>query len=306
MLVHAMAAVPRLARKGRTVPQAASGTLYRGREGMWTWVAHRISGVLIFLFLFAHVLDTALVRVSPDAYNSIMTTYKTPIVGLGELGLVAAVIFHALNGIRIILVDFWSRGPARAAPDELGRPRPLRDPVRAVRDPAPDPRLRLRGPEMTTPVSTSSTDRGRLVTELTTRSPYQRTSRARGNFELWSWLFMRGSGVVLLVLVFGHLFVNLMLGQGIKSIDFAFVAGKWASPFWQTWDLLMLWLAEIHGVNGVRTIINDYTEKDSTRLILKTLLAVSAILVLVLGTLVIFTFDPCIDPASTLSQCKAQ
>jgi succinate dehydrogenase / fumarate reductase membrane anchor subunit len=159
---------------------------------------------------------------------------------------------------------------------------------------------------MTTPVSSSSTDRGRLVTELTTRSPYQRTSRARGNFELWSWLFMRGSGVVLLVLVFGHLFVNLMLGQGIKSIDFAFVAGKWASPFWQTWDLLMLWLAEIHGVNGVRTIINDYTEKDSTRLILKTLLAVSAILVLVLGTLVIFTFDPCIDPASTLSQCKAQ
>ena len=111
VLVHAMAAVPRLARKGRTVPQAASGTLYRGREGMWTWVAHRISGVLIFLFLFAHVLDTALVRVSPDAYNSIMTTYKTPIVGLGELGLVAAVIFHALNGIRIILVDFWSRGP---------------------------------------------------------------------------------------------------------------------------------------------------------------------------------------------------
>ena len=159
---------------------------------------------------------------------------------------------------------------------------------------------------MTTPVSTSSTDRGRLVTELTTRSPYQRTSRARGNFELWSWLFMRGSGVVLLVLVFGHLFVNLMLGEGIKSIDFAFVAGKWASPFWQTWDLLMLWLAEIHGVNGVRTIINDYTEKDSTRLVLKSLLAVSAVLVLILGTLVIFTFDPCIDPASTLSQCKAQ
>ncbi|HEY7719426.1 MAG TPA: succinate dehydrogenase, cytochrome b556 subunit, partial [Pedococcus sp.] len=47
--------------------QSISGTLYRGREGMWSWVAHRISGVLIFLFLFAHVLDTALVRVSPEA-----------------------------------------------------------------------------------------------------------------------------------------------------------------------------------------------------------------------------------------------
>jgi succinate dehydrogenase / fumarate reductase, membrane anchor subunit len=159
---------------------------------------------------------------------------------------------------------------------------------------------------MSTPVPTSSTDRGRPVTELTTRSPYQRSTRARGNFELWSWLFMRGSGVVLLVLVFGHLFVNLMLGEGIKAVNFAFVAGKWSSPFWQTWDLVMLWLAELHGVNGVRTIINDYSERDSTRLILKSLLALSAVLTLVLGTLVIFTFDPCIDPASTLSQCKAQ
>ena len=91
--------------------QAANGTLYRGREGMWSWVAHRISGVLLFLFLFAHVLDTALVRVSPEAYNEVMEAYKNPIVGIGEAGLVAAVIFHALNGLRIIAVDFWSKGP---------------------------------------------------------------------------------------------------------------------------------------------------------------------------------------------------
>lgn len=91
--------------------QSISGTLYRGREGMWSWVAHRISGVLIFLFLFAHVLDTALVRVSPEAYNTVMETYKNPIVGLGEAGLVAAVLFHALNGLRIVAVDFWAEGP---------------------------------------------------------------------------------------------------------------------------------------------------------------------------------------------------
>ena len=87
------------------------GTLYRGHEGMWSWVAHRVSGVLIFLFLFAHVLDTALVRVSPDAYNHVIGVYKNPVVGLGEAGLVAAVIFHALNGLRVIAVDFWSKGP---------------------------------------------------------------------------------------------------------------------------------------------------------------------------------------------------
>ena len=78
---------------------------------MWSWVAHRVTGVLVFFFLFVHVLDTALVRVSPQAYNEVIDTYKTPIVGLMEVGLVAAVLYHALNGIRIILIDFWARGP---------------------------------------------------------------------------------------------------------------------------------------------------------------------------------------------------
>jgi succinate dehydrogenase / fumarate reductase cytochrome b subunit len=78
---------------------------------MWSWVAHRITGILIFFFLFAHVIDTAMVRVSPSAYNSAVDTYKNPVVGLMEVCLVAAVVYHALNGIRVLLVDFWSRGP---------------------------------------------------------------------------------------------------------------------------------------------------------------------------------------------------
>ena len=78
---------------------------------MWSWVLHRITGATIFFFLFVHVLDTAMVRVSPQTYNEVMATYKTPIVGLMEVGLVAAVLFHALNGIRVILIDFWSQGP---------------------------------------------------------------------------------------------------------------------------------------------------------------------------------------------------
>src|SRR4051812_32677034 len=86
-------------------------TVYRGDLGMWSWVAHRITGVLTFFFLFAHVLDTALVRVSPETYNQIIETYKNPFVNLMEVGLVGAVLFHALNGLRIMLVDFWSQGP---------------------------------------------------------------------------------------------------------------------------------------------------------------------------------------------------
>ena len=92
------------------MPSKPAGTLYRGKIGMWSWVLHRITGVAIFFFLLVHVLDTALVRVSPEAYNAVINTYKTPIIGLAELGLVAAILFHGLNGIRVILIDFWRKG----------------------------------------------------------------------------------------------------------------------------------------------------------------------------------------------------
>lgn len=86
-------------------------TLYRGDPGMWSWVLHRISGATIFFFLFVHVLDAAMLRVSPQTYNAVIHDYQMPVVGLMEYGLVAAVLFHGLNGIRVILIDFWSEGP---------------------------------------------------------------------------------------------------------------------------------------------------------------------------------------------------
>lgn len=131
------------------------------------------------------------------------------------------------------------------------------------------------------------------LVEAPRSTPYRRATSRRSNYEMYSWLFMRLSGAVLVVLVIGHLFVNLMVGDGISALDFGFVAGKWASPFWQVWDLAMLWLAMIHGSNGVRTIINDYAERDMTRIVLKAFVAVALVFTIVLGTLVIFTFEPC-------------
>lgn len=125
------------------------------------------------------------------------------------------------------------------------------------------------------------------------RDAYTRLKTTRSNYELYGWVFMRASGVILLVLIFGHLFVNLMVGDGVHAIDFAFVGGKWTSPFWQVWDLMMLWLAMMHGTNGVRTIINDYAERPLVRLWLKIALYFAFVVVTVLGTLVIFTFTPC-------------
>jgi succinate dehydrogenase / fumarate reductase membrane anchor subunit len=117
-------------------------------------------------------------------------------------------------------------------------------------------------------------------------------NKQRSNFELYGWLFMRISGIVLLFLVLGHLFIMNILDGGVQRINFAFVAGRWASPFWQVWDLSMLWLAMLHGGNGMRTIINDYAERNQTRFWLKMLLYVSTAFIIALGTLVIFTFDP--------------
>src|SRR6478736_1206822 len=77
--------------RGRARPP---GTLYRGGPGMWSWVAHRITGLLTFFFLFAHVLDTALVRVSPESYDRVIDIYKNPIVNVMEIGLDGAVLFH--------------------------------------------------------------------------------------------------------------------------------------------------------------------------------------------------------------------
>jgi succinate dehydrogenase / fumarate reductase membrane anchor subunit len=120
-------------------------------------------------------------------------------------------------------------------------------------------------------------------------------SSGRTNWELNSWLFMRISGVVLIFLVLGHLLIMNVLDGGVQRINFAFVAGRWSSPFWQVWDLLMLWLAQLHGGNGMRVIIDDYADRDMTRLLLKAALYSSMVLILVTGTLVIFTFDPNIN-----------
>ena len=91
-----------------TTSRVPRGTLYRGNEGMWSWVLHRITGIAIFFFLLVHVLDTALIRVSPEAYDAVIGTYKNPIMGIGEVALVGAVAYHAYNGLRIILVDMFS------------------------------------------------------------------------------------------------------------------------------------------------------------------------------------------------------
>jgi succinate dehydrogenase / fumarate reductase, membrane anchor subunit len=136
--------------------------------------------------------------------------------------------------------------------------------------------------------------------EIVIETPNSPRKRKGANWEKYGWMYMRISGAILVALIFGHLIVNLIMPEGgVKAIDFAFVAGKWANPFWQVYDTVMLWLALIHGTNGMRTIVNDYAEREGVRKVLNIALLVTCVALIVLGTLTLTTFDPCIDPNAT-------
>jgi succinate dehydrogenase / fumarate reductase membrane anchor subunit len=133
--------------------------------------------------------------------------------------------------------------------------------------------------------------------EIVIETPNSPRKRKGANWEKYGWMYMRISGALLVALIFGHLLVNMVLPEGgVKAIDFAFVAGKWANPFWQVYDCLMLWLALIHGTNGMRTIVNDYAERAAVRKTLQIVLLVTCVALIVLGTFTLTTFDPCMDP----------
>ncbi len=142
------------------------------------------------------------------------------------------------------------------------------------------------------------------------RYPARSKGRRGPNLEKAGWIFMRASGVVLIVLIFGHLGYNLLWTPGgIHAIDFGFVGGKLANPFWQWWDVLMLWLAILHGSNGMRTIVNDYVHQPRLRTIALGAIAAAAAILIILGTLITFTFDPCpagADPSLLPSFCATR
>ncbi len=120
------------------------------------------------------------------------------------------------------------------------------------------------------------------------------SSRPRpiGRSELWWWLFMRISGIVLLFLAVGHVLIMHVLDEGIDRVDFGFVAARWQIPLWRIWDWLLLSLALIHGMNGLRVIIQDYVRRPRTRLGLNWFFYLVTALIFALGTIVVFTFDP--------------
>ncbi|HEX6970694.1 MAG TPA: succinate dehydrogenase, cytochrome b556 subunit [Limnochordia bacterium] len=81
--------------------------MYRGGLSMWTWIFHRVTGIGILVFLFAHIIDTVSIGWGPEVYNTVTQIYHIPLFRFMEVVLMVAVIYHAVNGLRIILIDFW-------------------------------------------------------------------------------------------------------------------------------------------------------------------------------------------------------
>jgi succinate dehydrogenase / fumarate reductase, membrane anchor subunit len=123
-----------------------------------------------------------------------------------------------------------------------------------------------------------------------------RAARARpvgSGRELFWWWFMRISGLILVFLALGHMFIMhvLVIISG-QEINFAFVQSRWGSPFWRIYDFLLLVLAFTHGANGARVVIGDYVANRTARsLLIGILLAISGIW-LIAGMAIILFFDP--------------
>ena len=267
------------------------GTVYRGHEGQWSWLFHRVTGVAIILFLFAHIVDTAVIGWGPEAYDKVTAAYKNPLVHLLELGLVTAVLYHSLNGLKITLIDFFPSlaGHIKA----LGRTTVLR--VRALHDPGgrdhgqADPGPVVRSP-MATTIDRSQPSAGAPEPQRDMRGGRERPI---GGFELWAWLFMRISGLVLLVLAVGHTLIMHLPSGGVDRVDFGFVAARWAKPV-----LAHLGLDDAHAGPDPRhqrpaqhhAGLRAQARRCGSRSTWST--TCSGFTLLILGTVIVVTFDP--------------
>jgi succinate dehydrogenase / fumarate reductase, membrane anchor subunit len=115
---------------------------------------------------------------------------------------------------------------------------------------------------------------------------------ASGRERFW-WYFMRLSGLALVFLALGHMFImHVLVELTGGEIDFAFVQSRWGTPFWRIYDLALLVLAFVHGANGARVVIGDYVAHRTARRLLVSFLVALCVIWLLLGIAVIAFFDP--------------
>jgi succinate dehydrogenase / fumarate reductase, cytochrome b subunit len=272
---------------------------YRGAIGQWSWVLHRLSGLGVVAFLLIHVIDTSWAVFYPKLYEEAIAVYQTPIFTFGEFILVACVVYHAYNGIRIIILDYrprlW-RYQQKLAVYVLAATAVTLIPVfflmfgHVLDYYNSDPTLLGIGDvvgslvpfiggvvvAIVAAIILSSITEVIAGNKDTTQRP-----KTGNNWERFWWAFMRLSGILILPLVFGHL-AGMHIVQGVfdisvKNADIVFTSvtnssgtaveftgERWDQllmgvKVWRVYDLLLLAFTVLHGANGLRYVLTDYT-----------------------------------------------
>ena len=299
---------------------------YRGAIGQWSWVLHRVSGLGVLLFLVLHVIDTSWAVFYPELYEEAIASYQSPLFTIGEFGLVACVVYHAYNGLRIVLFDFkpmWWRHQERAAYAVLGLTAVTLIPVfilmfSHVADfygednfilPIGDVLAAQLPFVVGIPIAIIAAIVFSGISGVIAGNEDRPGSGQGSRLERFWWSYMRVSGLLIVPLVFGHLAMMHVL-QGVFDITVAnhsivgvggaenvsgsaveFVAARWNHMWagvavWKLYDAALLALVTIHGFNGLRYVLTDYTmDKPLLRRASVNLCVMGAAVLLIVGVL---------------------
>ena len=280
--------------------------MYRGGAGQWTWLLHRISGIAVVYFLSLHIFETLQLARGPLAYDEATAVYKQPWFRPFEFALVMAVVYHAFNGVRVMLFDyfpnltryrrhiFWIGAALFAALTPIVGYFMLAEvfvpgtPFFAGLDNLPYALL-IVGP-VAIPVLYLLW-RGTALSEgrkLNLSASSSRAAPSASRFEKLAWSFMRISGVLLVVLALSHLYI-MHIERDIVDITGEFVVDRFlVNPIWIAVDLSLLFLAWLHGLNGVRIVLTDYMRRSAPRRVVLYAIGAFGLAWLVAGGYVLF------------------
>jgi succinate dehydrogenase hydrophobic anchor subunit len=288
----------------------------------------------ILFFLIIHVIDTFLVVVVPAWYDHTVAVYGGIWFNgeyyafirwafrFAELGLIASVVFHAVNGLGVILYDFWNKGTSNRRgilrgvqiafwaimiPTTFLVLYPLSQPPGHLHDAPSEPANSVGLNAAAGEVASASIHAPRSV--LLTLGvfgvslvwigvigfvpPAGTRIKPASGFELRAWYLMRLSGLLLVLLAVGHLFIMHILNN-VETINYAFVASRWDAPIWgplwRLWDFSLIALALGHGFNGLRQVCFEYVARPGRRVLVATAIWVVTIALIGVGSYSIFMF----------------
>jgi succinate dehydrogenase / fumarate reductase cytochrome b subunit len=298
---------------------------YRGAIGQWSWVLHRLTGLGVVFFLVLHVIDTSWAVFYPGLYEKAVAIYQSPLFTLGEFGLVFAVVYHALNGLRIGIMDnkpeLW-KYQERAAYIVLGATAVILVPTFLAMGYHVVVHYET-GPEILSPITAlveqlpfiagmviaiiaSVILSGLYGVVMKPAAPQGSAKGGGSQLERFWWSFMRVSGLLIVPLVFGHL-AMIHIVQGVFDLTVAgkavvgtnainvsgtateFVMQRWSFllggvAIWKLYDIALLALVTVHGFNGLRYVLTDYTQDNPTlRRAMGYLCVIGAVTLLVVG-----------------------